>query len=181
MAKFTWNAQKETAAVLLAEGKLGTEIATVLDVPYPSFAAWRATPEFKARVEENRAILQKEALSAGVANVADRVRRYNKRWNGINQVFEERATDPSHMAVPGWTTGLLVHEQKSLGSGELATVVDLYRVDVGAIKEEREIAKQAAQDLGQWTERTQQSYDLSGLTDEELEVLDRINNKLTKP
>ena len=123
--------------------------------------------------------LRDQVLTEGISNVADRIRRYDQRWNQIHQIFQERGADPAHADTPGWRTGLLCHEQKSIGAGALATIVDMYRVDTAALKEERDLAKQAAQELGQWTEKTESSFDLSSLSDEELEVLERIRAKVS--
>ncbi len=172
--------EQEVAAVELALGdKSETKIAEEAGVDRRTVYNWRLNEVFAKRVEENKAEIRKQVLEEGIANVVTRVRRYNKRWNQLNTVFDERAEDKSHASVPGWTTGLLCHEQRSIGSGDLATVVDIYKVDVGSIKEEREIAKQAAQELGQWEEKTRHSFDLSKLTDEELEAFERISSKIT--
>lgn len=151
---FDWDAPKEKAAVLVALGELtNAQIAEQCEVGESTIYNWKGSTEFKERVEENKEEIRKRVFTEGIGDLLARVRRYNKRWGQIDQVFAERAADPAHSSVPGWTTGLLCHEQKSLGSGDLATVIDVYRVDVGTIKEERELAKQAAQDLGQWSEK----------------------------
>jgi hypothetical protein len=169
------------AAVMAANGASHTEIAEAVDRAPDTICEWAQTDEFKRLVQEQLDAARKVILETGIADRVERVKRLGKRWNQINEVFQARANDPGHISVPGWDTGLLCHEQKSLGSGDLATVVDVYKVDTATIKEEREISKQAAQELGQWTEKVQTSYDLSNLSDEELEALERISNKLAKP
>lgn len=180
MAAFKWDETKETAAVLLAVGELtNEEVAEKVGVDRVTLYRWSLLQEFKDRITANQEEIRKRVFSEGVADLAGRVRRYNKRWNQINRIFEARAADATHAGVPGWETGLLCHEQKSIGSGELATVIDQYKVDVGTIKEERELAKQAAQELGQWEEKTKTSFDLSNLSDEDLNALERISSKIT--
>lgn len=168
------------AISLVAIGeKTFDDIAKECGIGADTFLTWRKDPEFIAAVDRAKEEVRQTILKTGIADRVERVRRLNKRFDGLNQVFEERGADPTHQDVPGWSTGLLCHEQKGVGSGPLAEVVDVYKVDAGAIREERELAKQAAQELGQWTEKVQNSFDLSNLTDEELDVLERIQSKLT--
>lgn len=167
------------AATLIAIGDVSyTEIAKQCEIDETTLYGWRKEEWFIKKVAAALDHLRQTVMKEGIADRVERVKRLQKRWDGINKVFQERGDDPIHSSHPGWTTGLLCHEQRSIGSGDLASVVDIYKVDVGTIKEEREIAKQAAQELGQWTEKIQQSYDLSNLTDEELETLERISSKL---
>jgi len=176
---FAWDETKEQAAVLVAVGELtGQEICKECGIVESTLYLWKNSEEFQSRVQENRDEIRKRVFSEGVADLANRVRRYNRRWNQINRIFEQRAADTTHAGVPGWDTGLLCHEQKSLGSGEIATVIDVYKADVGTIKEERELAKQAAQELGQWEEKTRTSFDLSSLSDEDLLALERLSSKI---
>jgi hypothetical protein len=55
-------------------------------------------------------------------------------------------------AVPGGKSGLLVHNVKSIGSGEFAERVDLYEVDTGLLQQCLALEKQAAQEVGDWEE-----------------------------
>jgi hypothetical protein len=50
--------------------------------------------------------------------------------------------------------GLLVRTHKQLGSAEYPNIVEEYEVDTGLLKELREHEKQAAQELGQWSEKS---------------------------
>jgi hypothetical protein len=58
------------------------------------------------------------------------------------------------MTGPGADKGLLARSYKQLGSGEDATIVEEYAVDGVLLKELREHEKQAAQELGQWSEKS---------------------------
>lgn len=78
------------------------------------------------------------------------------------RVIEARSKDMAE--VPGGDTGLLVRKLKSIGSGENTKTVEEYAVDTGLLSELREHEKQAAQELGQWinksnVEQTTKSYD----------------------
>lgn len=71
----------------------------------------------------------------------------------MQQVIAERAEDIELQDVAGGKTGLIVHNVKGVGKGEDFQLIDLYEVDTGLLKELREHEKQAAQELGQWTEK----------------------------
>lgn len=57
--------------------------------------------------------------------------------------------------VPGGNTGLLVRTTKGIGSGDTFQIVDEYAVDTGLLRELREHEKQAAQELGQWIDKSE--------------------------
>jgi hypothetical protein len=71
----------------------------------------------------------------------------------------------------GGTTGLLVRTVKSVGKGNDAELIDLYEVDTGLLREIREFSKQAAQELGQWTDHASiehevKSYEVGNTPDD---------------
>ncbi len=53
----------------------------------------------------------------------------------------------------GGASGLIVHQVKMIGRGEEAQIVHEYVIDAGMLREMREHEKQAAMELGQWTEK----------------------------
>ena len=140
----------EQAAQLIAKGELGVgAIAARLGIAELTLYRWRKDPEFAARVdvaiEEQKAAIRRRAIGW----VERRVDRLNTTWLGMQQVIKERALDPSMEAVPGGQTGLLSRDVKAVG----AEVREVYKVDVGLIKELREHEKQAAIELGQWEQK----------------------------
>jgi hypothetical protein len=70
----------------------------------------------------------------------------------MKKVILERAADPSFAKIPGGTTGLLVRDYKGKDANQ-----EIYRVDVGLLQEMRFHEKQAAQELGQWSETADES------------------------
>lgn len=151
---FEWDGQKEKAAVLLGLGELTiAEIAKDLDVAERTVYRWQTDSEFQARVDENREAIRKEVLRVGITNQVNRLKRLDKRWRQIDQLITERGREMDG-DVAGGGTGLLAHDKKSIGSGDSAYEVDVYRADVALLKEERELAKQAAIEIGQWQEKT---------------------------
>lgn len=146
--------QQLQAAAFVAVGELTErEIAEKVGVTDRTLRNWKGNPIFAAEVEAFKAEAARKALEVGIANRQVRLKRLNARWDQIDRIFRQRASDPNHIGVPGHDTGLLAHEQRSIGGGELATVVDIYKADTPLLKEERELAKQAAIELGQWQEK----------------------------
>lgn len=111
--------------------------------------------EFRSRIE-----------AEGIANQQNRIDAYNKRWKLLEQIRKERSEDDFLSDVPGGSTGFVVKVLKNVkhqyipdaddeDGKESAMVIETWEsaVDTGFLKEFRELEKQAAQDLGQWTEK----------------------------
>ena len=173
MSTFEWTEQRERAAALIAKGELTMEqIADEIDCGVATLYRWKDNEEFITRVAANVAKIREAVLSQEIGEIYKRVLRLNKRWQQIDKVISARAADPEMQKVPGGDTGLLCRDVKIIGGGEFAKVVDVYKFDAALIKEERELAKQAAQECGQWLEKTSVDLTTGGkpfesLTDEE--------------
>lgn len=114
---------------------------------------WSVAHGWQKRLEAI-AEAERQAIEArGIADRQNRVNRLNHRAKLIDQVIAERGADPDMQDVAGGKTGLIVHNVKGVGKGEDFQLIDLYEVDTGLLKELREHEKQAAQELGQWTEK----------------------------
>lgn len=151
---FKWNAIKDQCALLIAEGELSDgEIAAQLTVDRTSVWEWRQRPEFVERIDAHIEVIRKIFIKSGIGLIHNRVKAYQDRWRRMKRLIEERASDPLMEKVAGGTTGLLAHDMKSIGSGTSATAIDVYEFDAALLKEMRELEKQAAQDMGQWTEK----------------------------
>jgi DNA-binding protein H-NS len=156
MASFRWTAQTTEAAELVAKDELtNQEIADKFGVTPQALGKWKAHPEFKARVDEHVEEYRALVRRRGIAQLERRVDALNTRWNLMHRVIAERAVAPIMQGVPGGETGLMVRTVKGVGKGDDFQLIDLYEVDVGLLKELREHEKQAAQELGQWTEKVQ--------------------------
>jgi hypothetical protein len=176
--KATWTEQKEQAALLVAQDMLSDElIAKDVDVCRRTLATWKTEPEFKARVAAILEEIKAAVVARGIADKQNRVDAYNDRWERMRKVIEGRAVEHAGYAGGG-ATGLLVRQLKSIGKGEDAREVEEYAVDTALLKEMREHEKQAAIEVGDWTDKTQHSFDLSNLSNEELMALAEIRRKL---
>jgi hypothetical protein len=86
-----------------------------------------------------------------LSSLQRRIDGYDERRQGLLAVIGERAI--AGWDAPGASTGLLVRELKVIGAGKSAREVEVFRVDTGLLRELRELEKQAAIELGQWTEK----------------------------
>lgn len=153
MDSFSWSKASDWAAQLIADGRLTYgAICSKVGVSDTTLRTWRNHPDFQARVNELLAEYREEVRRIGIAVREQRVKAQNARWQKLQKVMKERAKDPAHQGVPGWKTGLLVHDVKSVGAGEMAQVVDIYTIDTGLLKAMLDLEKQTPQDLGQWNE-----------------------------
>jgi len=179
-APFKWTGRSDRAAVLVAEDlRTDEEIAKEAGVTKRQLERWKQHPEFAARVDQVGEQLRAAVLAEGISRRENRVAALNDRWQRLQQVIEARAEDMPD--VPGGSTGLLVRQVKLvkvystttnpddvdepdeadvLISAKLSQEVAEYAVDTGLLKELREHERQAAQELGQWTEKSEHSGEL---------------------
>lgn len=151
---FVWNSQRSKAAVLVAEDRLSeSQIAQRIRCSDRQVRRWKDHPEFQARVDHHRRRLDEEVRRHGIARLSERLGALDTRWRKMGQVIEERGADPAMQKVAGGKTGLLTRRIKAIGSGPGMKLVPEYAVDTGLLRELREAEKQAAQEVGQWTEQ----------------------------
>jgi hypothetical protein len=151
---FGWNKAKRRAAAMLATDELpNAAIAKRVGVTERALDYWKANPVFHDEVKRLTDAVAEKVLAFGIARLEHRVAAQNDRWYRMRQVIADRAADPAMVAIPGGPTGLLVRTIKVIGQGPYAQTVEEYAVDTGLLRELREHEKQAAQELGQWTEK----------------------------
>jgi hypothetical protein len=119
---------------------------------------WQQHPDFAAKIAENIALIDAAMMKLAIAKKHKRVASLDRDWQRMERVQEARAVE--HGDVPGGDTGLLVRQIKQIGAGRDVQVVEEYVVDTALLKEKRETMKQAATELGQWTDRN--ATELSG-------------------
>ena len=157
---FRWTRQRASAAMLLARDEQSDEqIAASLGIARRTLDYWKGAPEFAERVRANVVKMEERVLSIGIAQRAKRVEAKHERWELMRQVIRERAEDPSVADVPGGKTGLVIRQLKSIGMGRNNQTVEEFVVDTGLLSELRAHEKEAAQELGQWTEKRELSGD----------------------
>lgn len=145
------NPKHEHFAQTLASGVSAT--AAYVKVYGPSGGAGQSAARLLKNAEICSRLLEiREAISANTIQleISDRnarVKALQDRWDRLRRVIDERATSVEYADAPGGSTGLLAKDYK----GKDATQ-PIYRVDTGLLAELRNHEKQAAQELGQWSE-----------------------------
>ena len=131
-------------------------IAAAVGVTKTTLENWKQRPEFRDRVQGHIQAFAEAIRDKGIAERVNRVEALNDRWRRMQQVIDERA-EAMEGEVAGGGTGLLVRQEKQIGAGERAIHVVEYALDTGILSELRQHEKQAAQELGQWTEKQEHS------------------------
>ena len=166
--KFEWNKKREDAAYLVANDEISDEaIAEQLKIGRTTLFRWKKHPVFAARVNEIVGIQRQVILSRGIADKVKRVEQQNDRWKRMRRVINERAAEYEGKKIAGGESGLLVRTFKIVGTGPGAYEVEEFAVDTGLLRELREIEKQAAQEVGDWTEKHEHKVDDASLSDEQ--------------
>jgi hypothetical protein len=135
-----------------AEGLTRKEInerAASFDPPFEvdwnnvKHAREKAAKKYKEYKDE----FESEAMSEGLARRAIRLRKKMDRHALLEKVIEERGAAEDMQHVAGGKTGVLVKDYK--GKSELP----VYKFDAALLKEMRDLEREIAIELGQWTER----------------------------
>jgi hypothetical protein len=108
-------------------------------------------PDVQDRIRELQEEIADRSVAAALLEREERVRRLNHRALLLDDVIRERAADPDLQKIPGGNTGLIVRAWKAAGK-ELRPE---FSVDVGLLKELRAIERQAAEELGQWCDKSE--------------------------
>lgn len=109
-----------------------------------------------------------EVKRRGIAHKQNRIDALVERHNLIMQVVAERAKDPDVSGVPGGSTGLVVRQLKNVShhyekdpnnprSKDIRVIEEKWEasLDTGLLRELREHEKQIAQELGEWSDKSE--------------------------
>lgn len=184
MAAFRWTSQTTEAAQLVADAELNyPQIAEKVGVARETLYNWRQKPEFLARVREHVEEFREHVRRRGIADRERRVDALHDRWRKLQKIIEARALAYAKDAH-GADTGLLCQTIRWEGKGDDARAVIEYELDAALLRELREHEKQAAQELGQWSEKREVSgpdggpISLTELSTHDLNALGKIARKL---
>ncbi len=180
--------KKHQAAILLAEDQLTDEaIAEAVGVTRRTVAEWKTHPEFLQVIGDYTGAIIGEALKLPIAKKHERISQLNKLnesyWQIINDRAERHAGEvedtPENAAARMFgdftpaeaATGMLVKQMKIAANGKTVTE---WVFDKALASEIRDTHKQAAQELGQWTEQSKVEMDggmrieVVGVSDDEM-------------
>ncbi len=110
-------------------------------------------PHVAARIQELKSSNTAIVTGTGIMTAVARVMAKEQRWALMRTIIKERAADASMQSVPGGKTGLLVKDWKTVGTGPLARVEELYRIDAELLRELRALEEEAAVELAQRSSR----------------------------
>jgi hypothetical protein len=151
---FKLTAKRRAAAKDVAEDVLrDREIAAKHNISMDTLYAWKRNPVFDSCVAECIEEMKKHIRRRAISITEFRVNAKQDRWRGMQQIVDERAEDPAMQNVPGGSTGLLTHYQKSIGSGDLQRIVDVYEFDKALVDAMTEHEMSAARELGQLADK----------------------------
>jgi hypothetical protein len=118
--------------------------------------------QVSARVAELTTELSADLVAAEISDRNTRIQALQERWTrlraNLNQVLEERGAEMVGV-VPGGSTGLLMRDYKGAST-------PVYRLDPGVVAllaELRAHEKQAAEELGQWVEKREETSTLDSV------------------
>ncbi len=118
-----------------------------------------------------------EVKAEGIAIQEYRLRGMDELEQGFRRIIAERGAAMDG-EVPGGGTGLLMRQQKQLGTGDRAIITTEYLTDTGIASEIRALYKQAAQELGQWSEKRDINLD-GGLRREYVVITEHDDTPVT--
>lgn len=126
-----------------------------------------------------------------VTQAALSIRHRSQRLDSLQQLSDRhmKLIDARSRGEAGLETGLVVRRLKSIGNGDNAQVVEEYLYDGKVVEETRNIGRQAAEELGEWSQRVvvEQGNSIAArsladtLTLDELEELERKIIERSKP
>jgi hypothetical protein len=90
-----------------------------------------------------------------IANKIQRIESYGRDFAAMMELRQARANDPTHQDVPGIKTGLLVVSYVAAGKVSYKEA----KFDATQLREMRELRKQMAIELNQWSEKVEHKFD----------------------
>lgn len=164
---FARTGKRPRAVELVAEDRLtDVEIAKELGINKVTLERWKKHPEFARTVDNARQAVAEALRLKGIALKQNRIDAYNRRWGLLEDIRAARGADEWLSDVPGGSTGLVVKQLKTVKHHYIPDpddedgkpsqmLVETWEsaVDTGLLREWRELEKQAAQDVGDWTEK----------------------------
>lgn len=152
--------------MLVAQDELpDKQIAEAVGISERTLERWKRRPEFMARVQEHVAAWREAVRNEGIAVKEARIKAKVERHQALLKLIQERAADPALAGVPGGDTGLVLRTpllvrvyEASAHRGRLTPrkemeYLHVYQVDAATLRELRELEREIAIELGQWTER----------------------------
>lgn len=152
-----WNANRDNAANLIAEGRMSyKQISEVTGLSVSRLKMWMASKgEFVKRVDHYIEQWAKRFMTQGIAAKHNRCRILQEMSDKMLEVVRQRQAKYTGFKSPGVDTGIMVRTVKAVGHGAKTKIVRGWDVDHSLIREIRETSKMMAQEVGDWSEKTE--------------------------
>jgi len=122
-----------------------------------SAARLLANADVRSRVSELRRQIESGYIRLQITEREERLKAAQERWDGMREVIQARKTGDWSRALK---TGLCVRQQRVIGAGKNAKIIEDYEVDTALLDALASLEKQVAIETGQWTEK--QNVDVTG-------------------
>lgn len=142
----------------------GNASAAALKAGYSAKTAYSIGQENLKKPEIQRVIAQfrEEVSQLAITNVQARLETIDDLKRRYLQVIAERAEQYGKTnEAPGVGTGLLVRQERIIGSGENAEKVIAFKIDDCVREAIQRLDEQAAKELGQWSDKLNITHTIS--------------------
>ena len=168
--------QKEAAQLVAEDKQTDEQIATVCKISKRTLERWKEICDFRELVRELRQQCLERILREGIADPIERTKRRQKHWEGLQKGIEKRSRGTGELGgVEGDDSGLFIFDGRKIVADDttlkqIAELETLVQLDLKQLT--------TLIDLTSGGKPIRQPLDLSGMTLEELETLDRLTRKL---
>ena len=131
---------------LVLEGLTDRAIAKRVGVDHSNVTRWRA--RHAAELHSLTAKIERKIEGAAISKVVSRVWDAQGDYDRLGGVIDARSKDDRY-DEPGYATGVMVHQVKSVAAGDNAQLVDEYKVDTALVAERRMLRRAVAEELDQ--------------------------------
>lgn len=155
---WNWTTSLDQAAFLIAEDRMSlkdVEEKTGVATSRLKRMLTLIDGEFTKRVEKYRQDWITKLKNKGSANRDIRINVLDEMHDKLVQIYRDRAKFYKNKKHPGVNTGMMIRTIKAVGHGPKAKFVRGWELDKDLTKEIREIELQMAKELGQWSEKTE--------------------------
>jgi hypothetical protein len=146
---------QRAAAEHLADDRLtDVQIAKLAGVSRAALSKWEKIPTFMQRVEDIRERAAKKLEAKSLEDRQYRLEQLKDRHNALLALVKARGSSGEMVGVPGGETGFVIRRTRVVGVGATAEHVTENVLDTGLLDMFLKIEKQAPQEMGQWTEKS---------------------------
>lgn len=145
--------RSEIVKMACDEGLSNAVIGEKLGFPPQTIRMWLQRPDYKDAIKLYYSILEEETYRQAGTIRAKRIQILQDQLDSLLELKRQRAAAYSHIETGG-STGNLVKEVKTVGTGPNAYDVAEYKYDSAVVRDIAMLTKQIAQEKGEWSEKS---------------------------